>query len=124
MASYALSPCFLDGHVFRVVQRRQKVRGGTYCDILKNTVFSPGFVIIISDRNYLFLCPNFSSGKSAYFTALFPYVVILILLIRGVTLEGAWDGIYYFVVPEWHRIYDIKVSSFTYTTAVHLSVVQ
>ncbi|XP_020497990.1 sodium- and chloride-dependent neutral and basic amino acid transporter B(0+)-like [Labrus bergylta] len=38
-----------------------------------------------------------SSGKVVYFTATFPYVVILILLIRGATLEGARDGIEYFI---------------------------
>ena len=26
------------------------------------------------------------------------------------TLEGAWDGIYFFIVPQWDRIYDVKVS--------------
>ncbi|CAL8100046.1 unnamed protein product [Orchesella dallaii] len=50
-----------------------------------------------------------SSGKVAYFTAIFPYVVMLILLIRGVTLKGAGSGILYFITPEWSALYKPKV---------------
>jgi solute carrier family 6 amino acid transporter-like protein 5/7/9/14 len=50
-----------------------------------------------------------SSGKVAYFTALFPYVVLLILLVRGVTLPGAWTGIKKFLEPEWKELYNPKV---------------
>jgi len=50
-----------------------------------------------------------SSGKVAYFTAIFPYIVLLILLVRGVTLEGAGTGIKYFFEPQWDKLYDVKV---------------
>ncbi|XP_068632207.1 sodium-dependent nutrient amino acid transporter 1-like [Battus philenor] len=50
-----------------------------------------------------------SSGKAAYFLALFPYVIIIILLIRAVTLPGAANGILFFVTPDWQKILEIKV---------------
>lgn len=50
-----------------------------------------------------------SSGKVAYFTAIFPYVVLFTLLGRGVTLEGSVTGILYFITPQWHRLLEIKV---------------
>jgi solute carrier family 6 amino acid transporter-like protein 5/7/9/14 len=52
-----------------------------------------------------------SSGKVAYFTAIFPYVVMLILLVRGVTLNGAIDGIRYFVEPQWEKLLEPGVSN-------------
>lgn len=45
-----------------------------------------------------------SSGKAAYVLALFPYVVMFILLIRAVTLPGAYDGVMYFLTPQWDKL--------------------
>ncbi|ELT92696.1 hypothetical protein CAPTEDRAFT_1707 [Capitella teleta] len=50
-----------------------------------------------------------SSGKVVYVTATFPYVVLLILLVKNATLDGAMEGIKFYVVPEWDRLKDVNV---------------
>ncbi|XP_055538311.1 sodium-dependent serotonin transporter [Wyeomyia smithii] len=50
-----------------------------------------------------------SAGKAVWVTALAPYVVLLILLARGVTLPGAAEGIRYYLTPEWHKLKNSKV---------------
>lgn len=45
-----------------------------------------------------------------YFTATFPYLILLMLLIRGVTLEGAWKGIRFYLTPQFDHLLSSKVS--------------
>lgn len=46
-----------------------------------------------------------------YFTATFPYLILIMLLIRGVTLEGAWLGIKFYLTPQFHHLLSSKVRS-------------
>ena len=42
-------------------------------------------------------------------TALFPYLILLILLVRAATLPGYMDGIAFYLTPQWDRLADIRV---------------
>ncbi len=50
-----------------------------------------------------------SSGKVVYLTALLPYVLLIIMLLRGLTLEGSGSGLYYLFYPDWSKLGNIKV---------------
>lgn len=44
-----------------------------------------------------------------YLTATFPYVMLLVLLVRGATLPGATQGIIYYLKPNITRLADPQV---------------
>ncbi|KAJ8400417.1 hypothetical protein AAFF_G00398000 [Aldrovandia affinis] len=50
-----------------------------------------------------------STGKVVYFTATFPYVMLLVLLVRGLTLPGALQGVVYYLYPDPTRLADPQV---------------
>ncbi|XP_060756541.1 sodium- and chloride-dependent transporter XTRP3-like isoform X2 [Neoarius graeffei] len=54
---------------------------------------------------YLFIIRGVNStGKVVYFTATFPYLVLIVYLIRGVTLHGALNGVKYMFTPKLEQL--------------------
>ncbi|XP_023683509.2 sodium-dependent proline transporter isoform X1 [Paramormyrops kingsleyae] len=50
-----------------------------------------------------------SSGKVVYVTATFPYFVLIVLIIRGATLEGSLQGVAFYLTPDWDRLASAQV---------------
>lgn len=53
-----------------------------------------------------------------YFTVPFFYLLLFIVFIRGVTLEGAGEGLKYFLMPDLRRITSIYVRTAAVTVLV------
>lgn len=52
-----------------------------------------------------------ASWQVVYFTATFPYLMLLVLLVRGLTLPGAIDGIKFYLWPDPARLTDPQVTT-------------
>ncbi|KAJ8310020.1 hypothetical protein KUTeg_011885 [Tegillarca granosa] len=49
-----------------------------------------------------------SVGKVVYLTVLFPYIVLILLIIRGITLPGSYEGLLFLIAPKWYRLTEPK----------------
>uniref|UniRef100_A0A0X3PNC8 Transporter n=1 Tax=Schistocephalus solidus TaxID=70667 RepID=A0A0X3PNC8_SCHSO len=47
-----------------------------------------------------------SLGKTSYFTAIFPYIMLTILLIRVALLPGSLEGVKYYLTPDFSKLKD------------------
>jgi len=53
-----------------------------------------------------------TSGKVVYVTATLPYLLLLVLLVRALTLPGAAEGVHFLFLPRegtWEKLLDIQV---------------
>ena len=83
-----------------------------YDDLLKTTdgIDKPGnlvgwlvFCMFISYLStYFSLWKGLRSiGRIVWVTCLLPYIILTILLIKGLTLEGSGEGLKYLFIPDW-----------------------
>ena len=67
-------------------------------------------------QTYSYMTSHYTmSFQVVYFTATFPYIILIVLLIRGALLEGAIDGVKFFIIPDWNKLLEIKVESPAFT---------
>jgi len=46
-----------------------------------------------------------------YVTATLPYILLVVFLIRGLTLPGAFTGLKYYLTPDFNRLLDSQVGT-------------
>jgi len=49
-----------------------------------------------------------NSVKVVYFTATFPYFILIALLVQGCLLPGATKGLKFLFIPDWSKLLEIQ----------------
>ena len=82
------------------------------CRIFYRQIYQKNFTPLseIIARNLLRLGTK-SIGKVIYVTVLAPYIILMILLIRGLTLPGMSDGIAFYLRPDFKKLKEVKSNS-------------
>ncbi len=48
-------------------------------------------------------------SKVVYVTVILPWIILIVLVIRGITLPGAIEGIKYYLTPNWSQLANLKL---------------
>lgn len=105
MGSRTLPLCCLCNLLFQFVEGNIHLwQGQPIIGLVKTLVQYPALEWVLSKLSFLITC------QVVWFTALFPYFVLSILLIRGITLPGAFTGIRYYLKPDFKKIANAQVN--------------
>ena len=73
-------------------------------------------------QNHNFFSYSFLPVQVVWFTALFPYFVLAILLIRGITLPGSAEGIRYYLSPNFEALKKAEVKLYFFKLFFFLQI--
>ncbi|KAA3678616.1 uncharacterized protein DEA37_0007421 [Paragonimus westermani] len=96
------------GHILRMPAERLPFRA-LYTEVNNSWVKPRSGQATTWSRNMKTLTAPLS--KVSYFTAIFPYILLTILLIRSLLLPGALQGIKFYLYPEFSRLLDPRVDA-------------
>ena len=92
--------------IYYVLKQKESIENGIGAPDLVLT----GCLVCIFGILYISMAKGTeSTGKAAYFNAIFPYIVMIILMIQVFTLPGAWDGVKFLFVPKWKELLNMNV---------------
>lgn len=55
-----------------------------------------------------------SVGKIVKYTVIVPIILLVVLIVRAVTLPGSWEGLSYYLTPDWSKLLDVNVWAAAY----------
>lgn len=70
---------------------------------------------------FCFLIYLIHPHQVVWVTATLPYIVLIILLIRGATLPGAWRGVVFYLKPQWGKLLETSVSGLNQKDLIKLT---
>lgn len=88
------------------------------CRLLTSIEFFTNLEEILEQIFVVFVDFNImlSLFQAVYVTATLPYILLTVLLIRGLTLPGSVDGILFYITPDFTRLKDFQVNTWYVTS--------